>query len=767
MYIIGNTETSSHVPMWGQVLDILGKDGNVGTHLELCCPRHPETPLQVTSPDDFSSVSPEAGCDLLCGNRLPCGHSCINKCHSDGLHKAVYCTKPCNRVQKGCDHNCQYECGRACDEKCNTNVANIDVVLPCGHHVDNLPCWQYQDPEKAKCCVMVERTVPGCDHKVMLPCHIDITSPFYICNAISAALQSCGHVCKDKCCKCRSREGTKTTKEEHGKCWQQCGRDYTNCKHVCNAPCHGDEPCPLCDQKCDVEYSHARCSKKCSEPCTPCAEEQCVSCCPHSACNMPCAAPCDWVPCSQRCKKRLSCGHQCPSICGADCPSEKYCQVCAPAYVKDLRADLIMLSTYAEIDLTETPCIFLPCGHVFTVESLDGVMAMSDYYELDEATGMPVALNGKSMAFSYQEIKACPDCRSSLRLVPRYGRITRRALLDESTKKFITWSNQEYMLYAEAMRAAQARLLESRPRAILPACSINLGNGSHVQVLGKSHEIGQRYRQLLALRGRVDVFLHKTATEGQPFRQVHDLVEALRRRLLISGGTVEAFDFDQSLLQTRGTLLATALAIRCELLALSDFVSVFYAQEEQQNRSLSVDFSQDRDLCEFLINFAASDSHILQQTEGHIFWARFAGLECEVMESRDGSDNNKKALADIKRAAENHLDSAEELCSTFPGQTLSVQAEIDDVRRLLHEAGYQSQMRMVVAAMQGEFSGTGHWYRCENGHPFTVGECGMPMQTARCPQCNAPIGGSGHQPAEGVEHAGDIEQEFGSMRIRD
>ena len=444
-----------------------------------------------------------------------------------------------------------------------------------------------------------------------------------------------------------------------------------------------------------------------------------------------------------------------------------FCQTCAPVEIKELRADLVMLSSYSEVNLSESPCMFLPCGHVFTVESLDGVMAMSDYYELDGATGMPVALNGNSKAFSYQEIKACPDCRSSLRLVPRYGRITRRALLDESTKKFISWSNREYLRHAEAMKTAQDRLLESLPRAILPTCNVHLGQGSHVQVLGRSPGIGQRYRQLSALRGRIDGFLHTTAVEGQPFRRVHDLVESLRRRLLISGGTLDAFDFDQSLLQTRGTLLATALAIRCEIMAVSDFISVFHAQENQQGRSLSVDFSQDRDLCEFLINFAASDSHILQQTEGHIFWARFAGLECEVMESRNGSEIVKTALEATKRDAEKHLDTAEELCTAFPAQTISVAAEIDDVRHLLHEAGYQSQMRMVVAAMAGEFSGTGHWYRCENGHPFTVGECGMPMQTARCPQCNAPIGGRNHQPAEGVEQAGDIEQEFGNLRVRD
>lgn len=68
------------------------------------------------------------------------------------------------------------------------------------------------------------------------------------------------------------------------------------------------------------------------------------------------------------------------------------------------------------------------------------------------------------------------------------------------------------------------------------------------------------------------------------------------------------------------------------------------------------------------------------------------------------------------------------------------------------------EMQKVVAAMTREFRGTGNWYRCRNGHPFTVGECGMPMQTARCPQCGEVVGGQSHQAAEGVTRAGDIER---------
>ncbi|XP_013361468.1 PREDICTED: E3 ubiquitin-protein ligase RNF213 isoform X2 [Chinchilla lanigera] len=41
------------------------------------------------------------------------------------------------------------------------------------------------------------------------------------------------------------------------------------------------------------------------------------------------------------------------------------------------------------------------------------------------------------------------------------------------------------------------------------------------------------------------------------------------------------------------------------------------------------------------------------------------------------------------------------------------------------------------------------WYTCPNGHPCTVGECGMPMQQARCVDCHALIGGVNHRPEAG------------------
>ncbi|KAM0160649.1 hypothetical protein ACHAQE_004506 [Botrytis cinerea] len=59
MYLIGNSETYSSVAMWKHVLGMLRETNSVGNSFALCCPRHPETEIQVSEPDDFARWSPE------------------------------------------------------------------------------------------------------------------------------------------------------------------------------------------------------------------------------------------------------------------------------------------------------------------------------------------------------------------------------------------------------------------------------------------------------------------------------------------------------------------------------------------------------------------------------------------------------------------------------------------------------------------------------------------------------------------------------------
>ena len=305
-------------------------------------------------------------------------------------------------------------CGDRCPPRCVVNIHDPNRRLPCGHAAPNLPCWQaQQDLGLVACPVKVRKTVPLCGHEVLEPCHVDVTAATYTCSASCGAnLPDCGHTCKKKCStsnlKGKNTDDQVTISTSHGQCKQACKRDYNTCSHHCTKPCHPGQECKPCDSGCDSACSHSKCKKTCSEPCTPCSQPHCASVCPHSRCSQPCAAPCDNLPCSLRCSKMLACGHQCPSLCGEICPSAKYCQVCCTESVKNNQVDVIMGSSYGEIDLDDTPCIFPPCRHFVTVETMDGWMSMSDYFIYD-GEGKIIDFNDlTARPFDIKEIKR-PD----------------------------------------------------------------------------------------------------------------------------------------------------------------------------------------------------------------------------------------------------------------------------------------------------------------------------------------------------------------------
>ena len=115
----------------------------------------------------------------------------------------------------------------------------------------------------------------------------------------------------------------------------------------------------------------------------------------------------------------------------------------------------------------------------------------------------------------------------------------------------------------------------------------------------------------------------------------------------------------------------------------------------------------------------------------------------------------------VDRAHE-ELHLARDICNVHPGQTAGMLAEVSEAQKMLRGATFytpvtNAEKEAVYAGIAQSFQGTGHWYYCANGHPFTVGECGMPMETATCPQCGATVGGTHHQPAAGVTRAADLE----------
>ncbi|RCI12169.1 hypothetical protein L249_0774 [Ophiocordyceps polyrhachis-furcata BCC 54312] len=775
MYIIGNANTCQHVPMWAEVIATLKATSRFGTSLELQCPRHPNARLSVSQPDHFVQISPESGCNLLCNKRLHCGHTCSGRCHSDVLHNAVKCLEKCPRLKKGCDHPCPLPCGEACEEKCLATV-EAGVTLPCGHHRSPAKCWEVQNPGSVWCKVKVTRTVAGCGHRVQEPCHKDVTTASYQCTAQCGSARGCGHECRSECFRCNTRKDGEIIAENHGICESKCGRNLTSCPHSCSQKCHGTSGCPPCQEACQASCSHSSCGKPCHEPCAPCAEATCPSRCPHSQCTMPCAAPCNWMPCSKRCPQRLSCGHRCPSLCGEPCPDERFCQQCGPEEIQSTCVDFIEMKDYREIDLDEEPCIFPQCGHFLTVTSMDGQMELSWYYELDEH-GTPRSINRRSepLVLGGKAIQVCGTCRGSLRSIARYGRIVRRALLDEATKKFISWSGSQHRSLAEKL-GEQAELLSNKP--VPTRCETSPGSteGDRSclakprlrQLRQLAGLVGhQRYNSIIGLWRTLYKYAATVRREEQPFQRVADLVRHANRL----NQTRNEFVYDESVVQVKGSLSAETLLLECELVVYSDFAQLRKRTPWNQ-LEVKTDLSAQFKACEDVIQLASSTHHPKEEARAHMFAVRLCGL-CLALGSYPQSMGTSSARPrsetesisqHTRDVGLHHVHQARALFDKFPSiaAAAALVESVDAAEATLKDGIYRpvtaEELQAVSAAMAVEFRGTGHWYRCANGHPFTVGECGMPMEEAACPECGAAVGGLGHRFVDGVRRDAEMDR---------
>jgi len=106
------------------------------------------------------------------------------------------------------------------------------------------------------------------------------------------------------------------------------------------------------------------------------------------------------------------------------------CIVCLPEEDKIDIVDFIMQRSLTDIDLASSDVsdrlITLACGHIFTVETLDGHCNMNAFYEIDEIGRF---ISTKSPPVNYQTPPTCSTCRGPITAL-RYGRVTKRATLD-------------------------------------------------------------------------------------------------------------------------------------------------------------------------------------------------------------------------------------------------------------------------------------------------------------------------------------------------
>lgn len=422
------------------------------------------------------------------------------------------------------------------------------------------------------------------------------------------------------------------------------------------------------------------------------------------------------------------------------CPTNHYCQVCAPGEVKEQVVDFIELCKYKDADLDRNPAVVLRCGHLQTIESMDGLMQMTSFYNFQE-NGKITGLKTASQPFSAGESRVCPACRGSLRDVARYGRIVRRAILDSSTKKFLIWSTKNYCPLGQQVDLEENQLLSSRDSFVPEPTPPHLRHqeirieGPRTKYLDSIRSFPSyqnRYAAILGLRNGINLFVHQVRNEEEPFTRIFDLISAKNGK----GGSADSGVLHTSVMQTRGHLLASALLIRCDLAILTDYLAL--RRHEIPQVRMHVDLSFDRKECEELIAWAGAREQPRQFVEGHIFLARFAALEAACA-------TNPEIVENLREKANYHLDYAHTTAEFYPNQIKDMQKEVEQAKRLLSEEKkleYEvciEDRQAMLARMATEFSAKGRWYTCVKGHPFTVEGDISKLFESGCPHCDGEV----------------------------
>ncbi|XP_066519944.1 NFX1-type zinc finger-containing protein 1 [Hoplias malabaricus] len=671
LYCIGNMEMFSKVKLWSGILHTLREKGQVGLALPLSCQNHPETRTLVSCARDFAKV-PEGGCSKPCEFRLDCGHVCMRMCHPyDAEHKEYKCNKNCPKVLCELGHKCP----KQCYQKCGECMVPVEKVIPQCQHKQMIPC--YQDPESFICREPCQKTL-HCGHTCQASCgescsaYCKIIVPMTLkcghtqneicstskdpseqprCRTKCTTVLRCGHACPGSCHECYQGR-------LHKACRHQC-KSILPCSHECRVPC--TRGCPPCTRPCENRCVHSACKKKCGQPCVPCIEP-CDWQCPHQSCSKLCHEPCDRPPCLEKCNEVLPCGHPCIGLCGDPCP--KKCRVCHHDEVTEI--------FFGNEDVPDACFIQLEdCGHIIESTALD------HYMSIDEDVGAD--LDQRSV-----RLKECPKCRKPIRRNVRYGAHINRSLAEIEKVK--------------------------------------------VKINGLQSDINQQKKELKLL------FEKKVNLRDYLPEEHAKIAEKLKKSEL---SVLDLWHQENlmSFLETLGELIKMQ--------------KEYMSYENGQSFSLRVGHCL-KFLLDNFQRFSEQQVGDLQWEIKRLSYLAELNVRCKMAEiSVLGVRVNQK-VGQARKILEDTLPFTE--LSDFEVKEIFKEVDADLPRMGLGISDKEKVMIVKAIGLK-----PGHWYKCPNGHVYVIGDCGGAMESRKCPDCTATIGGASHTLAGGNSVATEMD----------
>lgn len=262
----------------------------------------PDTRTKCTDP------IPE--CDSVCGKLLPCGCTCIQKCHSgecvcfNVLERDCSCGNsvfmvPCRFLQQGFQPKCTRKC---------------PVLLNCRKHYHREVCCAFEkealrrEREKKKAIRNGTRTLRNEDETMTM-------EPIHICTRTCNRLKSCGrHYCEALCHAGPCGICLESSNED---LVCHCGKTRIDapvrCGTVleCHEQCVRPKPCGHRPEVHECHDDNTNCPK-----CTVSVTKRC-NCGRKEIKNVLCSQT--NVSCGTLCTETKACGHPCLNVCSSDC----------------------------------------------------------------------------------------------------------------------------------------------------------------------------------------------------------------------------------------------------------------------------------------------------------------------------------------------------------------------------------------------------------------------------------------------------------------
>nr|XP_056700934.1 NFX1-type zinc finger-containing protein 1 [Euleptes europaea] len=615
--------------------------------------------------------------------------------HSD-TRTAVACADDFGKVPEGgCSRPCEYRlsCGHVCPRACHPydlQHKEVECLKACQKVLcaDGHCCSKLCHEPCGKCPVLVPKTLPRCGHLQQVPCSTPAEE--FCCQEPCRKALRCGHSCRwtcgQECIKHCPEIVPVTLRCGHSqkvKCFT--APDVRSGKPVpCQAPCLSTLECGHpCPGSCDSCFN-GRFHEQCRKLC----ERLLV--CSHQ-CQQSCTSECP--PCQQDCENR--CGHSyCPKKCGEPCtPCAEPCEWRCQHYQCTK-----LCSEPCDRPRCDMPCPKrLPCRHACAGMCGEPCPAKCLECHRQELTQIFFGFEDEPGARFVQ----LEDC----------GHIFEATGLDH---------------YMDEGASAAIRL------KVCPTCQTPIR---------KNLRYGTLVRRSLQEIERV-----KERLQGSPDAAA-DNCGRLKAELVCKGEALRQHlpeQYKQLVEKLEQPSLCNHSLVVVEnqmsfFLRLADL----HASMSKLERWKQVDvFRRLAEAGQWLERqrLAFTPQELLDlQAE----FQRLAFLLDLLAQSRAAKGKMDAPTAELVREIRQVLEGVGRFT---PEDERLVKEKMEAVKAALPKSGLglsEAERVQIVNAVMG--NRRGHWFKCQNGHIYAIGECGGAMEEGHCPECHEVVGGTDHR----------------------